>query len=125
MDGIDAGAGARHAHNEHRAELQAQQRREENARLNFSATKLERLPSVSAFANYGDIGTSVYSALPTRSIGASVRDSDLRWRTPRRPPRRKRFAVSPGDDPHRRSAAIKSSWTCASRSTACTPPTRR
>jgi len=59
--------------NQHRAELRAQQRREENARLNFSATKLERLPSVSAFANYGDIGTSVYNALPTRSIGASVK----------------------------------------------------
>ncbi len=59
--------------NQHRAELRAQQRREENARLSFSATKLERLPSVSAFANYGDIGSSVLSALPTRSIGASVK----------------------------------------------------
>ncbi len=58
---------------QHRAELRAQQRREENARLNFSATKLERLPSVSAFANYGDIGSSVYSVLPTRSVGASVK----------------------------------------------------
>lgn len=58
---------------QHRAELRAQQRREQNARLNFSATKLERLPSVSAFANYGDIGTSVYSALPTRSVGASLK----------------------------------------------------
>jgi outer membrane protein len=56
-----------------RAELRAQHRREENARLNFSATKLERLPSVSAFANYGDIGSSVSSALPTRSVGASVK----------------------------------------------------
>jgi outer membrane protein TolC len=34
---------------------------------------MERLPSVSAFANYGDIGASVYNALPTRSIGASVK----------------------------------------------------
>jgi outer membrane protein TolC len=59
--------------NQHRAELRAQQRREQNARLNFSATKLERLPSVSAFANYGDIGASVWSALPTRSVGASVK----------------------------------------------------
>jgi outer membrane protein TolC len=58
---------------QHRAELRAQQRREQNAQLNFSATKFERLPSVSAFANYGDIGTSVYSALPTRSIGATVK----------------------------------------------------
>jgi outer membrane protein len=59
--------------NQHRAELRAQQRREENARLNFSATKLERLPSLSAFANYGDIGSSVSNALPTRSVGASLK----------------------------------------------------
>jgi outer membrane protein len=72
MDAIDP-AQALATANQHRAELRAQQRREENARLNFSATKLERLPSVSAFANYGDIGTSVYSALPTRSIGATVK----------------------------------------------------
>ena len=59
--------------NQHRAELRAQQRREENARLNFSATKFERLPSLGAFANYGDIGTSVYNALPTRSVGATLK----------------------------------------------------
>ncbi len=72
MDTVDP-AQALATANQHRAELRAQQRREENARLNFSATKLERLPSVSAFANYGDIGTSIYSALPTRSVGASVK----------------------------------------------------
>jgi outer membrane protein len=72
MDSVDP-AQALATADQHRAELRAQQRREENARLNFSATKLERLPSVSAFANYGDIGTSVYSALPTRSIGATVK----------------------------------------------------
>jgi outer membrane protein len=59
--------------NEHRAELLAQHRREEGARLNYSAVKFERLPSASAFANYGDIGPSVFNALPTRSIGVSVR----------------------------------------------------
>jgi outer membrane protein len=58
---------------QHRAELRAQQRREQNARLNYSATKLERLPSIGAFANYGDIGTSFGSALPTRSVGASLK----------------------------------------------------
>jgi outer membrane protein TolC len=58
---------------QHRAELRAQQRREENARLNSSATNLERLPSLSAFANYGDIGSGVYSMLPTRSVGASLK----------------------------------------------------
>ncbi len=72
MDPIDA-AEALATANQHRAELRAQRRREENARLNFSATSLERLPSVSAFANYGDIGTSVYSALPTRAVGATVK----------------------------------------------------
>ncbi len=72
MDGVDP-AKALATANQHRAELRAQQRREENARLSFSATKLERLPSMSAFANYGDIGSSVYSVVPTRSIGASVK----------------------------------------------------
>src|SRR5581483_10641790 len=70
MDSVDA-AEALATANQHRAELRAQQRRQEGARLNFSATKLERLPSVSAFANYGDIGSSVSNALPTRSVGAS------------------------------------------------------
>jgi outer membrane protein len=72
MEPIDA-AEALATADRHRAELRAQQRREENARLTFSATSLERLPSVSAFANYGDIGTSVYSALPTRAVGATVK----------------------------------------------------
>jgi outer membrane protein len=58
---------------QHRAELRAQRHREDNARLNFSATKLERLPSIGAFANYGEIGTSITSALPTRSVGASLK----------------------------------------------------
>src|SRR5580704_15972327 len=39
-----------------RPDLKAQQDRESNARLSASATKLERLPSVSAFGEYGDIG---------------------------------------------------------------------
>ncbi|HTR37170.1 MAG TPA: TolC family protein [Bryobacteraceae bacterium] len=56
-----------------RPEWQAQSRREETARLNYSAVKMERLPSVSAFANYGDLGSSAFSALPTRSVGATVR----------------------------------------------------
>ncbi|HUA20658.1 MAG TPA: TolC family protein [Bryobacteraceae bacterium] len=56
-----------------RPEWKAQTRRQENARLSYSAVKMERLPSVSAFANYGELGTSAFSALPTRSIGATVR----------------------------------------------------
>jgi outer membrane protein len=72
VDGIDVPQALATAR-QHRAELRAQQRREENARLNSSATKFERLPSVTAFANYGDIGTGIDSALPTRDVGASLR----------------------------------------------------
>lgn len=56
-----------------RADLEAQQRREENARLSASATKMQRLPSVAAFGDYGSIGTGLDSALPTRTIGIQVK----------------------------------------------------
>ena len=56
-----------------RAELKAQQRREENARINSSATNLERLPTLGAFANYGDLGSGINNALPTRTYGVSLK----------------------------------------------------
>jgi outer membrane protein len=56
-----------------RADLEAQQRREENARLSASATKLERLPSVAAFGDYGSIGTGLDNSLPTRTVGFQVK----------------------------------------------------
>jgi outer membrane protein len=40
-----------------RPDLKAQQDREENARLSASAVKMERLPSLAAFGDYGSIGT--------------------------------------------------------------------
>lgn len=58
---------------QNRAELKAQGQREENAKLNFSATKLERLPTLGAFANYGDLGSSLTNALPTRAYGVTLR----------------------------------------------------
>lgn len=58
---------------ENRAELQAQQDRERNAGLAYSATKWERLPSVGFFGDYGTTGTGIDSALPTRTYGVSVR----------------------------------------------------
>jgi outer membrane protein len=57
----------------HRAELKAQERREDNARLSYSATKMERLPTVAAFANYGDLGAGASDLLPTRSVGVTLR----------------------------------------------------
>jgi outer membrane protein len=56
-----------------RAELKAQHRREDQARISYSAAKLERVPSLAAFANYGDLGSAVTSALPTRTIGVTLR----------------------------------------------------
>lgn len=58
---------------ESRSEWKAQRRREETARLNYSATKMERLPSLVGFADYGSIGTGMDSALPTRTYGMSLR----------------------------------------------------
>ncbi|MGH9658089.1 MAG: TolC family protein, partial [Bryobacteraceae bacterium] len=56
-----------------RADVDAQERRAEAARLAASAVKLERLPSVTAFGDYGSIGRSWNHSLPTRTIGVSVR----------------------------------------------------
>ena len=56
-----------------RAELKAQHSKEENAKLNYSATKWERLPSLSAAADYGSIGASINNALPTRTYGVTLR----------------------------------------------------
>jgi outer membrane protein len=56
-----------------RPDLQAQQQREANARLSASATKLERLPTVSAFGDYGSNGAGFDSSLPTRTYGISLR----------------------------------------------------
>ena len=87
-----------------RAESKAQDRREENAKLTYSAAKFERLPSLAAFGNYGDLGPAVNSLLPTRAIGATLQNSNLRRRPPRRQPRRKCVAISPAAHPHRRPA---------------------
>ena len=56
-----------------RPDLKAQQDRESTARLSASATRLERLPSLSAFGDYGDIGTGLTRSAPTRTLGIQVR----------------------------------------------------
>lgn len=56
-----------------RADLQTQLAREKSARLSGSAAKMERLPSVVSFADYGTIGPGPYTALlPTRTYGFAV-----------------------------------------------------
>jgi outer membrane protein len=55
-----------------RPDLQAQHEREADARLSASATKMERLPSVHAFGDYGAIGSGLENSLPTRTVGISI-----------------------------------------------------
>jgi len=56
-----------------RADWKAQLKREETQRLNYSAIKMERLPSIIGLADYGTIGTGVDNSVPTRTYGISVR----------------------------------------------------
>ena len=56
-----------------RPDLKAQQEREANTRLAAGAVKMERLPSLAAFADYGSIGNGITNALPTRTYGVSLR----------------------------------------------------
>ena len=74
-DPVDPGtlAEARARALKERPDYHAQQEREASARLDASATKLERLPSLAAFGDYGSIGTSLNNALPTRTYGVSLR----------------------------------------------------
>jgi outer membrane protein len=56
-----------------RPDLAAQQEREATARISATAAKMERMPTVAAFGDYGSSGTFIDQALPTRTIGISVR----------------------------------------------------
>ncbi len=56
-----------------RADWKAQQKREQAAKLSYSGAKLERLPVVSGFADYGAIGTGITNAFPTRTYGVGMR----------------------------------------------------
>ncbi|MEZ5364315.1 MAG: TolC family protein [Bryobacterales bacterium] len=58
---------------EHRADWKTQMLRQEAADRSDSAVRWERLPSLTAFGDYGTIGSSVTNAQPTRTIGASLR----------------------------------------------------
>jgi outer membrane protein len=56
-----------------RAELQAQQQHEKVARLNYSSVSAERLPSASAFGDYGATGLNVDSSRATRDVGVTLK----------------------------------------------------
>jgi len=58
-----------------RPDIKAQAEREAAARLNANSVKLERLPTLYAFADYGTTGTNgnIVSLLPTRDYGFALR----------------------------------------------------
>ena len=56
-----------------RPDLKAQVEREAGSRLSASATKLERMPSLSVFGDYGSIGSGFDNSLPTRVVGLTLR----------------------------------------------------
>jgi len=58
-----------------RPDIKAQAERETAARLSANAVKLERLPSLYVFADYGTTGTNadIVSLLPTRDYGFALR----------------------------------------------------
>lgn len=75
-----------------RADLKAQLKREEVARLSYSSVKSERLPSLVAFADYGSIGSSIDNASPTRTYGVQLKVPIFDG-LPRRPAERKLLAI--------------------------------
>jgi len=58
-----------------RPDIKAQAEHEAAARLNANSVKLERLPSLYAYADYGTTGTNgeIVSLLPTRDYGVALR----------------------------------------------------
>ncbi len=58
---------------QNRAELKAQNYREESAKLSYSAAKYERLPSLAAFGDYGSSGPAINNSVPTRTAGVSLK----------------------------------------------------
>ncbi len=56
-----------------RPDLKAQQQRETGSRLAASATKMERIPTLSVFGDYGTIGSGFDNFLPTRTVGVALR----------------------------------------------------
>jgi outer membrane protein TolC len=56
-----------------RPDLKAQLDRENSTRLSASATKMERVPTLSFFGDYGTLGSGFDNSLPTRTAGITLR----------------------------------------------------
>jgi outer membrane protein len=56
-----------------RSDWKAQFQKERAAGITTSAAKMDRMPSVSAFADYGSTGTGSDAAIPTRTYGVALK----------------------------------------------------
>jgi outer membrane protein len=56
-----------------RSDLKAQEQHQQTARMNYSAVEAERLPSISAYGDYGTIGNEIVGAHPTHTIGVQLK----------------------------------------------------
>ena len=56
-----------------RSDLKAQTQHQQTARMNYSAVEAERLPSISAFGDYGTIGSAIVGAHPTHTVGIELK----------------------------------------------------
>jgi outer membrane protein len=56
-----------------RPDLQAETERQNESRLALSATRMQRLPSIVGYANYGTTGNAAQALLPTYALGISLR----------------------------------------------------
>jgi outer membrane protein TolC len=56
-----------------RSDLKAQEQHQQVAKLNYAAVEAERLPSISAFGDYGTIGTEIVGAHPTHTVGIQLK----------------------------------------------------
>jgi outer membrane protein TolC len=56
-----------------RTDLKAQQQHQQIAKMNYSAVEAERLPSISAYGDYGTIGNEIVGAHPTHTIGVQLK----------------------------------------------------
>jgi outer membrane protein TolC len=57
---------------EMRTDWKAAQKRLETVRLQQSAARMDRLPSVNLFADYGSTGTGISRSIPTRTYGFNI-----------------------------------------------------
>jgi len=56
-----------------RSDLKAQEQHQQTAKMNYSAVEAERLPSVSAYGDYGTIGNEIVGAHPTHTLGVQLK----------------------------------------------------